>query len=271
MADASAAAGVGFSGSVPELYDRHLGPLLFAPYAADLASRAARTRPRRILELACGTGILTRELIRSLPADADITASDLSEGMLAVAKSRIDDDRVRWRQADALALPFDAATFDLIVCQFGVMFFPDKPAAAAQVRRVLRPGGTYLFNVWGALGDNPLAAVAQRALEETLPQDTPTFYHVPWGYCDPATIDRDARRGGFDDVKVEPVDVTGRSESAEHAAIGVTRGSPIAVLLAERGAAAADEVTKRTAEAFAREFGRGPIGVPMRAYVVTCR
>jgi SAM-dependent methyltransferase len=259
-----------FAGSVPEIYERYLGPLLFEPFARDLVHRVDACAGAALLELACGTGLLTRELLRVAPRDVALTATDLSEPMLSVAGGLVNDSRATLRKADAMALPFDAASFDAALCQFGVMFFPDKAAAAAQVRRVLRPGGKYIFNSWGSFADNPLADVAERVVEETFPDNPPRFFHTPWGYPDADTIAADARRGGFADVRVETVDVLGRAPSAEAAAIGLTQGTPMAGQLAERTPDAIRDVTARMTAAFAREFGAAPLVVPMRAYVVTC-
>ena len=146
-----------FAGSVPELYERFLVPLIFQPYARELAARAAALAPRRVLETAAGTGVLTRALAAQLPADTHIVATDLNPPMLAEAERRLADPRVAWRQADALALPFDDAGFDVVACQFGVMFFPDKARAFAEARRVLRPGGLFVFNVWDAIATNEFA------------------------------------------------------------------------------------------------------------------
>ena len=260
-----------FAGSVPDLYERYLGPLFFEPYARDLVRRVDARTGAALLELACGTGLLTRELLRVSPRDVVVTATDLSEPMLGVAAGLVKDSRATLRKADAMALPFDAASFDAAVCQFGVMFFPDKAAAAAQVRRVLRPGGTYVFNSWGSFGENPLAEVAERVVTESFPDNPPRFFHTPWGYADPEAMAADARRGGFADVRVDKVDIDGKAPSAEAAAIGLTQGTPMSAQLAERDPNAIRDVTARMASAFAREFGAAPLTVPMRAYVVTCR
>jgi SAM-dependent methyltransferase len=264
MGDAPTSAAA-FVGSVPDIYERHLGPMYFVPYAQDLARRAQIAPDARVLELACGTGLLTRELLRVLPAGATLTATDLNDPMLDVARRLVRDERVKWRQADAMALPFETASFDAVVCQFGVMFFPDKVAAAAEARRVLAAGGAYLFNVWGTHADNPLSRVAQQVVQDAFPTNTPGFYHVPWGYHDRRPIEDDLRRGGFKTVTIEQVDLIARSASAEHAATGLVQGTPMAAAVMDRG----DEITRRMAAAFRREFGEGEIATPTRAYVVT--
>ncbi|HET7092186.1 MAG TPA: methyltransferase domain-containing protein, partial [Thermomicrobiales bacterium] len=187
-----------FVGSIPELYDRLMVPLIFAPYAADLARRAAQCEPARVLELAAGTGVVTRQLAQTLRPDVAIAATDLNRGMLDQAIAVGVARPVEWRQADALALPFADAAFDLVVCQFGVMFFPDKALAFAEARRVLRPGGQFLFNVWDRIEDNDFADTVTEALGALAPNDPPRFLaRIPHGYHHPAVIAEDLARGGF--------------------------------------------------------------------------
>jgi SAM-dependent methyltransferase len=121
-----------FAGSIPAIYDNYLGPLIFEPYAQDLANRLSALHPERVLETAAGTGIVTRALLRSLSGGAGIVATDLNQPMLDHAAKQVSSSRLSWQKADAQALPFPDATFDAVVCQFGVMFFPDKQKAYLQ-------------------------------------------------------------------------------------------------------------------------------------------
>src|SRR5512147_329568 len=181
-----------FAGSVPKLYASPLVPLIFEPYAVDLVSRLASKSPRRVLEIACGTGVVTRRLAAVLPENAAIVATDLSQAMLDEASAAGTQRPVEWRPADAMQLPFADGSFDAVVCQFGVMFFPDKAKAFSEVRRVLAPGGTFFFNVWDRLEDNELADTVTTALASLFPQDPPRFLaRTPHGYCDRATLERD--------------------------------------------------------------------------------
>src|SRR6478609_7883295 len=176
-----------FAGSVPALYERYLVPLLFEPYAADLASRLAGMERGRLLELASGTGAVTSVLHQALP-EVTIVATDLNEGMLALNRSRAYGDGVSWQTADAQRLPFEDASFDAVVCQFGVMFFPDKAASYREARRVLRDGGRYVFNVWNRVEDNEVTAIASRTVAALFPSDPPRFIErTPFGYFDVPT------------------------------------------------------------------------------------
>ncbi|MEA3054675.1 MAG: hypothetical protein QOD30_107, partial [Actinomycetota bacterium] len=180
---------------MPDAYERLLVPMLFQAYARDLTRRAADLAPQRVLELAAGTGVVTRELTRTL--DAEIIATDLSDAMLELGRANA--PHATWRAADALDLPFDDSTFDIVVCEFGVMFFPDRPRAFREARRVLRPNGTLLFNTWGTVEENLFADAVQAGLDRAVGERLP-FLGVPYGYNDLATIESDVRAGGFDHV-----------------------------------------------------------------------
>lgn len=259
-----------FGGSIPRLYHDCLRRLFFEPYAEDLARRVSIGPGSRVLELACGTGILTAALTDRLHQDVAVTATDLNPGMIEIAKTHA-ASRVEWRIADATALPFDDESFDLAVCQFGVMFFPNKVTAARQVARVLRPGGTFLFNTWGTLDDNPVARVTYHTVTSLFPSNPPAFYQVPFGYCDRAQIEADFLAGGFASVAIETVDREGWAASARTAAIGLVQGTPLANAIHERGGMSVDAVTHAVATAVERQFGSGEVRVPQRAYVVTAR
>jgi SAM-dependent methyltransferase len=257
-----------FVGSIPDYYERYLAPLLFAPYARDLACRVEIGATSRILELAAGTGQLTRELVSVMEPGARLVATDLNGPMLEVARQMVRDPRVEWREADATALPFEAGTFDEVVCQFGVHHFPDKVAAAAEVRRVLRRGRAYHFSAWSSVADNPLARIAQETTAACFPENPPTYYSVPWGYCDTRQIESDLRAGGFRHVSIQPVNFIARAPSADHAAIGIVQGTPMAQAVVERGIISAEAFAAIIAAVLTRELGGGPIAIPMRAWVV---
>jgi len=260
-----------FAGSVPALYHAHLGPFFFVPYARDLARRVPATSNGTLLELACGTGIFTEELLARLDATSTLTATDLNEGMIDLARARLGDDRVRWQTADATTLPFGDRSFDTVASQFGVMFFPDKVAAARETRRVLKPHGLFLFNVWGTLDENPIARLTHEVVGAFFTSDPPAFYYVPFGYHDRAQITADLRSAGFSEITSETVDLTGTSPSAGHVATGLVQGSPIAHAVRERATAPVDTVTRALADAIVRRFGAGEVRAPMRAHVFAAR
>lgn len=257
-----------FEGSVPVFYDRFLGEFCFEPYAADLARRLAVGAGGRVLEIACGTGILTRQLRASLPGGAQLVASDLNEAMLDFARAKLAGADVHWRKANAQELPFKDGVFDAVVCQFGLMFLPDKPAAFRQARRVLRAGGTFLASTWCSIDENPSARIAAETLARLFPSDPPRFMEVPHGFHDVAAIEGMAREAGFREVVVERVDLEGRAPSARHVATGFTRGTPLAGMLAERGADA-DAVAAAIATALRDGEGAVPYAAPLAALVIT--
>ncbi len=255
-----------FVGSIPALYDRHLGPWLFAPYAADLARRLAALAPARVLETAAGTGIVTRALAEALP-DGAIVATDLNEPMLAHAAAQSGAAHVTWRQADAQSLPFDDGAFDAVVCQFGVMFFPDKPRAFAEARRVLRAGGCYLFSVWDRIEDNELSHLVTEALAARFPADPPRFLpRVPYGHFDRDFYARALRDAGFGDVDVETVTLRGRA-TARDAAIGLCQGCPLAGEIEARAPGRLGATTAEVTASIVARLGDGVVDTKMQAIV----
>jgi SAM-dependent methyltransferase len=259
-----------FAGAIPKFYQEQLVPLIFEPYAADLAARAAQRHPLHVLELAAGTGALTRHLARVLPPASAIVATDLNPAMLEQAAAFGTARRVEWQQADACELPFANESFDLVVCQFGVMFFPDKPKAFSEAHRVLRPGGGLLFNVWDRLRDNELSDAVTQALAAVFPDDPPRFLaRVPHGYCDPTAIARDVALGGFErGPGIETLSVRGHAASARVPAVAFCQGTPLRGEIEARGGTGLAEATDAAEAAIARRFGPGPLDAKLQALVI---
>ena len=259
-----------FAGSIPRLYEEYLVPLIFAPYAADLAERVAVLRPGRVLEIAAGTGVVTRCLAARLPEDTEIVATDLNPAMLDLAREVIGPRPVEWRPADALQLPFDDAGFDAVVCQFGVMFFPDKAKAFAEARRVLRQGGVLLFNVWDRIEDNEFANVVTEALASMFSADPPRFMaRTPHGHFDLATLVRDLAQGGFAaPPQISTVAARSRAPSSRHVAIAYCQGTPLRSEIEARDPARLGEATDVAEAAITRRFGPGPVDGKIQAHVV---
>jgi SAM-dependent methyltransferase len=258
-----------FTGSIPELYERYMVPLKFAPYAEDLVRRVAVRRPARVLELAAGTGAVTRRLAEALPPEATLVATDLNPAMLAHATALGAARPVTWRPADAQQLPFADGAFDVVVCQFGVMFFPDRAGAFAEARRVLAPGGALLFNVWNRLETNEFAHVAELALKARLPADPPGFMgRTPHGYFDLQRIRGDLQAGGFQaPPRMETVTLRSRAASARVVAIALCQGTPLRGELEARSLPL-EEATDLVAAALEARFGAGPVDGQLQAHVV---
>ena len=260
-----------FTGSFAEVYDRYLVPMDFAPYARRLAERVSAVAPRRVLETAAGTGVVTHELVRILPPEVSIIATDLNQPMLELAQSKLDDDRLRWRQADALNLPFADGEFDVVVCQFGVMFFPDKQKGFREALRVLRPGGHFLFNVWDSFEANsngPLR-MAARVIGPVLGREPVSLLSPP--YHDEPIIRSDLRAAGFADVQVEQESEPSRAGSAREAAIIVCRGSALRAAIEAHDKGKLDEITDRVAESLRDRFGTGPVEGTTQALLVSAK
>jgi ubiquinone/menaquinone biosynthesis C-methylase UbiE len=261
-----------FAGSIPQVYDRYFVPLIFEPYAADLARRVKALEPATVLEIAAGTGVVTRQLARELPAQVAITATDLTAPMLEQAASVGTARPVTWRQADAMELPFDDASFDVVACQFGVMFFPDKPRAFSEARRVLRPGGTFLFNVWDRIEENDFVLVVSQALDALFPQAPPRFMHRgPHGYHDKASIVQDLARGGFRPPEIVTLGERSRAASPSEAVIAYLQGSPWLAEIEAQGPDALARALAAGAAALEHRFGPGPISGHIQAHVVVAR
>jgi SAM-dependent methyltransferase len=260
-----------FSGSIPKLYETLLVPLIFEPYATDLANRLASRTLSRVLEIAAGTGVVTRALASVLPERVSIVATDLNQTMLDQAGVVGTKRAVEWRQADAMQLPFQDATFDAVVCQFGVMFFPEKSAAFAEARRMLRPGGVFIFNVWDRIRENEFADTVTNALETLFPKDPPRFMaRTPHGYYDRPTIEQDLANGGFTKTaQIATVAARSRAESSGVPAIAYCQGTPLRNEIEARDASRLGEATDLASEAIARRFGRGAVDGKIQAHIVT--
>ncbi len=260
-----------FSGSIPKLYESHLVPLIFEPYAADLKRRVGAMNASRILEVAAGTGVVTRALASIPNENMTILATDLNQAMLDQAAAVGTARPVRWQQADAMALPFDDGEFDAVVCQFGVMFFPDKARAFAEARRVLKPGGIFLFNVWDSLSDNEFADTIATAMEAVFPDDPPRFLaRTPYGYHDRAAIVQELAVAGFTkSPQIDTLTARSRASSAREPAIAYCQGTPLRSEIEARDASRLGEATDKAAAALAQRFGPGAVDGKIQTLVVT--
>lgn len=261
--------GTAFIGSIPAIYDRFMVPLIFAPYAEVAAQKAASLRPERILETAAGTGVVTEALHRALP-QARIIATDLNPPMLDEAARRVSDPHVGFQPADAQALPFDDASFGLVVCQFGVMFYPDKVRGNAEAWRVLREGGHYLLLIWDKVERNLATMAAGRAVADLIPGEPGRFYErIPFRYHDTAEIAADLRAAGFEDIQFETIVLESRAASARDAAIALVQGTPMRADIEQIDPKLLEPATDAAANALAQFEGPDGFSAPMSAHLVT--
>jgi len=260
-----------FAGSIPEIYDRFLVPLIFEPYANDLAKLAARAQPRDLLETAAGTGVLTRALASRLSADTRIVATDLNQPMLDQAAGKQHPrGRVTWRQADALALPFEDQSFDAVACQFGAMFFPDKVQGYKEARRVLKPGGRFFFSVWDQISENEFADVVTEALAKRYPQNPPRFLaRTPHGYHDAEKIREALMMAGFASISIETRGDISPAPSPRDPAVAYCQGTPLRNEIEALDPSGLEAATQEAAQAVARRFGNGPVKGRIQAHVIT--
>jgi ubiquinone/menaquinone biosynthesis C-methylase UbiE len=259
-----------FAGSIPAIYEQYLGPLLFEPFAEDMAARLHEVAHGRILETAAGTGIVTRALVKALPPGVEIVATDLNQAMLDLAAKRLQAPNLKWQQADAQKLPFEDASFEVIVCQFGVMFFPDKLAAYREALRVLKPGGRFVFTVWNSLDRNEVSRIVSDVAGTFFPDDPPRFIErVPFGYFDPDRIRGEVQQAGFENVDIEVVDKVTQAPSPREPAMGLCQGTPLRAELEARAPERLEEITAKATEALTSRYGASAVENRMSALVVT--
>jgi len=261
-----------FAGSIPHFYERYLVPLIFEPYARDISAQVAQLNPGSVLELAAGTGVVTRHLAQQLPPNVSIVATDLNQPMLDEA-ARVGTARpVEWRQADAMQLPFADQSFDVVVCQFGVMFFPDKAKAFAEAKRVLRPGGHLVFNVWDRIERSDMIWTMCGAMDEIFPDNPPRFMHRgPHGYADQDLIAADLTRGGLPRNEIAVVAHPSRAPSPRDPALAYCHGTPLRTEIESKGPTALADATEASTAALAKQFGPGPIEGMIQAFAVLSR
>ncbi len=247
-----------FTGSIPETYDRDMGPVIFVDYAAEMAARAASLNPKNLLETAAGTGIVTRALRDRLPKDVPITATDLNDPMLDIARRKFrDGEAVTFQPADAQDLPFGDGAFDVAVCQFGIMFYPDKEKSFREIHRVLKPGGRYLFSVWDSHAHNPYAALTDSVVRGLFPSDPPRFFQVPFSCAPIDPLKEMLIAAGFGDIVVSVMRLTKVIPDVDAFAHGLIYGNPLQVEIRERAGLNPDEAVARIADGLRREFGPG--------------
>lgn len=258
-----------FTGTIPALYDRYLGPLLFEPYATDIADRLSNLTKGRLLETAAGTGIVTRALATALSGQIEIVATDLNEPMIDYAATQLSSSRVTWQQADATRLPFPNAWFDAVVCQFGVMFFPDRIKAYREALRVLKPGGRFVLNVWDRIEENEFAHVVARAVKDLFPQDPPMFLtRTPYGHYHRKKICDELQEAGFAGIKSETIGLWSQAGAACDPAIGFCQGTPLRSEIEARDASRLQETTDAATEAITARFGAGRVEGKIQAHII---
>ena len=260
-----------FAGSIPENYDRYMVPLIFQRYADDIAKRAASFAPSAVLETAAGSGVVTRALAQQLSPHANYTVTDLNQAMVDYAAAKQPPNtRIKWHQANALALPFDNASFDLVVCQFGAMFFPDRIAGYREAKRVLKPGGHFIFNVWDKIAENIFANDVTNALATFFPNDPPRFLaRTPHGYHDVALIQKELEEAGFSQVVIDTRAEKSRAPSPRIVAMAYCQGTPLRNEIEARGAGKLEPATDYVASHLAEIHGNGAVAAKIQAHVIS--
>lgn len=257
---------VSFAGTIPQNYERYLGPFLFEPYAIDLVSRLKDKKYPAILELACGTGRVTAHLSKSVKYDS-LTATDLNPDMIEVAKKIVSDDRIKWMAADALYLPFPDESFDLVVCQFGIMFFPDKVKGIKEAYRVLKQGGKLLFNTWDKIENNPPIHLGSSIIESYFGDDPPIFYQVPFSMHNEKELESITSEAGFRNIKISLVKKETSSSSVAGLATGLVEGNPVYLSIREKDPNLIEPIKEHIREELVKKFGENPLKSQLQAWV----
>ena len=262
----------GFTGDIPTHYDRGLGPHIFNDYADHLVDRCCERAALDVLEIAAGTGIVSRKLRDNLAGDAQLIVTDLNKPMLAVAQGKFAaSEDITFAVANAMELPFDDNTFDLMVCQFGVMFFPDKPASFREAARVLRAGGRYVFSVWGPMADNPFSQMAHDVGVTFFPENPPGFYKVPFHYGASDKVLADLAAGGWHDVDFETIKIQKTITHPESFANALVYGNPLIDEIRDRGGVDPNDVVDAMLAALTKTFGPKNMTMPLSATTFVCR
>jgi ubiquinone/menaquinone biosynthesis C-methylase UbiE len=256
-----------FTGSIPANYDRYLGPILFETYALDLAERVKSKKLDNVLELACGTGRLTRHLSKLVPENGHYIATDLNPDMMAVAQSKIADKKIEWRVANAQDLPFENNSFDLVVCQFGVMLFAEKEKAFAQVFRVLKPQGAFVFSVWDDIKYSPKVALVNKVMQDVTGANPADFLTKgPHSFYNKSEIRNLLMEAGFTNIQIEEVQKTVTLENPEDLFKGFTEGSPLRLYIEEQEPSLQQTIKDRLQKEFTAAYESNR-EMPMQALV----
>jgi len=255
-----------FAGTIPAFYEKYLGPFLFEPYALDIVSRMENKKYSNILELACGTGRVTAHLSRSLAHD-QLIATDLNKDMIEVAKQNVTDKNIQWQVADALELPFKNNSFDAVVCQFGIMFFPDKLKGLQEAYRVLRPGGKLLFNTWDKVENVPAIHEGRKIVESFFENDPPGFYKTPFSMFDKDELENLMKSAGFKNVSATLVKKEGVSSGAADLTKGIVEGNPIYLAIIEKDPSLIKPIEEKVEKVLAEKFGDKPLKSSLAAWV----
>lgn len=254
-----------FGGSIAENYEKYLGPVFFNVTSKDIAGRIPKNASS-ILELACGTGIVTKRVKENFP-DAKITASDLNPDMMKVGKEKLPGDKIEWAVVNAEEIPYPDNSYDCVICQFGIMFVPDKQKMVSESCRVLKPGGTFIFNTWDSMEKVTVAGIANEVVKEFFKDDPPAFYSIPFSMYNPEEMEGYMKNAGFKNVSVDNIKLEGTSATAEDAAIGFSEGNPIYTAICERDKNMLPEIRKTLAERFSKAFGSTDLKIPLSLFV----
>ena len=259
--------------SAPEAYERYMVPTLFVPWAHDLLSRVAPQSGERVVDVACGTGIVARLAATLVGETGYVVGVDLNQAMLDVAGTQTSSPAatLEWYEADVNAMPCDDAAFDVALCQQGFQFFPDKAAALREIHRVLAPGGRFVLSVWRPLSQNPYQRLLGDALEKHLGSEAATGWRAACGLGDAETLRTLLTEAGFEDVHISIAIVTMRNPSLATFIPGQLAASPWAGAVAALDATAQSALLDDVISALQPYTDDDGLAVPTESHVVRAR
>lgn len=257
-----------FNGSVPEVYETVLGNFIFEPFAVDIVNRISNKNAFNVLELAAGTGRVTKHLIHAFSPNAKIVASDISLPMMEKAKLVVSSQNLTWQQVDIADIPFSEGSFDVIVCQFGVMFLQDKLRAFSEIRRVLKLGGQLLFSTWACIEENPIWKISNQVATKFFgPAPAAIQKSGPFSICNAVDAEAQLHDAGFIHTKVEKQRITSSISSASLAAKGFIHGLPLKDIIIKQNPEILSQIQEEMENSFADHFGNNPLTASFTAFV----
>ena len=259
------------AGSGPESYERYQVPSVFAPLARMFLQRVRLQPGQHVLDVACGTGIIVRQAAPILGPTGHLVGVDLNVNMLDVAREHAltDGASVEWRQGDAASLPCSDSEFDVVICQQGLQFFPDKGGALREMYRVLKPGGLVAICVWRAIEHSPCHLAIARALGRHASEEVARRFQSPFSFGDRAVLDALMTEAGFRDVEIRVEVVMRRLRPPEESIPGLLASTPVGPEVAALDRHTRDAIVQDVAAALSGYRGEGGLTVPQPTYMAS--
>ena len=260
----------GYGGGAAEIYERHMVPAIFGPWAEDLLALATPKPGERVLDVACGTGVVTRLVAQRVGPTGTVVGLDLNPGMLAVARAvpPRHGAQIEWREGNVGAIPVADATFDLALCQQGLQFFPDRPAALREIRRVLAPRGRLALSVWRPMQHSSGFEALATALGRLIAPEAAAIMQGPFALGSADELRTLVTGAGFGDVVVQPAAKTLRFPSPEEFVRRYVAATPLAAVVAKANDEARAALITEVDAALKSSVDHDGLAFPIEAHLV---